>query len=217
MKLTKRRLDVRAFVFSGGEIFAEYIEEKTENGDLVICADSGYKNAVSMGAKIDVLIGDFDSIGRIPDDVGEILQVPAKKDLTDTQLAVEVAVERGADEIIIVGSTSGRVDHALSTLAILESLWDRKIHAYVVNGQNRVRFLRDSGVIIVRSQYKYFSLISLDGKAKKVSIEGAKYPIINKDIGRGLQFAVSNEIEKNCALITVKKGAVYVIESRDMG
>ena len=53
---------MRAFVFGGGEIFPEYIEEKVQDGDIVICADSGYRNALAMGAKVDVLVGDFDSL-----------------------------------------------------------------------------------------------------------------------------------------------------------
>ena len=207
---------MRAFVFGGGEIFPEYIEEKVQDGDIVICADSGYRNALAMGAKVDVLVGDFDSLGKVPDGDFELVRVPAEKNSTDTQLAIDIAIERGADEIIIVSSTSGRVDHALSTLAILEYLWGKRIHAYVVNGQNRVRFIRDSGTIIVRSAYKYFSVVTLDAVAKKVSIEGAKYPLEKKDIERGFQFAVSNEIVKNAALITVKKGSVFIIESRDV-
>ena len=207
---------MRAFVFGGGDIYPEYIEERPDGDDIVICADSGYKNAISMGVKVDVLVGDFDSLGRIPDGIGEVIQVPAEKNSTDTQLAVDIATERGANEIIIVGSTSGRADHTLSTLAILELLWDKRIPAIVVNGQNRVRFIRDSGTILIRSMYKYFSIVTLDNIAKKVSIEGAKYPLVKKDIKRGFQFAVSNEIVKNAALITVKKGAVYIIESRDM-
>jgi thiamine pyrophosphokinase len=206
---------MRAFIFGGGDIFAEAIEERIESGDLVVAADSGYLNAQKLGAKIDLLIGDFDSIGKIPEDVGEIFRVPVEKNATDTQLAVELAVERGADEIIIVASTSGRFDHTASLLAILQDLWEKRIPAMVVNGQNRVRFVRNSGVIIVRSQYKYFSVVALDEKVKGVSIEGAKYPLKNKEILRRNQFAVSNEIIKNCALITVKKGAVYVVESRD--
>jgi thiamine pyrophosphokinase len=207
---------MRAFVFGGGDIYPEYIEERPDGDDIVICADSGYKNAISMGVKVDVLVGDFDSLGRIPDGIGEVIQVPAEKNSTDTQLAVDIATERGANEIIIVGSTSGRADHTLSTLAILELLWDKRIPAIVVNGQNRVRFIRDSGTILIRSMYKYFSIVTLDNIAKKVSIEGAKYPLVKKDIKRGFQFAVSNEIVKNAALITVKKGAVYIIESRDI-
>lgn len=207
---------MKAFVFGGGEIFVEYIEERPESGDIVICADSGYKNACAMGVAVDVLVGDFDSMTEIPDGNFELVRVPAEKDSTDTQLAVAVALERGADEIVIVGSTSGRVDHALSTMALLESLYEKKVSACIVNGQNRVRFIRDSGAIIVRSAYKYFSVLTLDKVAKKVSIEGGKYPLVKKNIERGFQFAVSNEIVKNAALITVKKGSVYIVESRDI-
>ena len=207
---------MRAFVFGGGEIYPEYIEERPNSDDIVICADSGYKNALSMKVKVNILVGDFDSIGRIPDDIDEIVKVPIEKDKTDTQLAVDIALERGAEEIIIICSTSGRADHALSAMAILEKLWDKRVPATVVNGQNRVRFIRDSGTIIIRSAYKYFSVVTLDKVAKKVSIDGGKYPLLKKDISRGEQFAVSNEIVKNAALITVKKGSVYIIESRDV-
>ncbi len=206
---------MKAFIFSGGEVFADLIAEQVQEGDLVVCADSGYKNAQAMGAHVNILLGDFDSIGDIPSDIDELLRVPAEKDVTDTQLAVDVALQRGADEIVIVGSTSGRADHTLSILAILEGLWAKRIPAYVVNGHNRIRFIKDSGHILVRSQYKYFSIVALDAKVKKLSIEGGKYPLKSRDLDRGFQFAISNEIEKNCALITVKKGAVYIIESRD--
>lgn len=207
---------MRAFVFTGGEIFADLIEERVADGDIVISADSGYNNAKKMGAKTNILIGDFDSLGDIPDGIDEIMQLPREKDLTDTQIAVETAIERGADEIVIVGSTSGRFDHALSMIAILERYWEKRIPMYIVNGQNRVRFIKNSGFIVVRSQYKYFSIIAADEKVKGVSIEGAKYPLIAKTLERNHQFAVSNEIVKNAALINVKKGGIYIIESRDL-
>ncbi len=207
---------MRAFVFGGGEIFSEYIEERPSDGDIVVCADSGYQNALNMGVKVDILVGDFDSLGEIPNEACEVLQVPSEKNSTDTQLAVDIALERGANEIIIIASTSGRADHALSSLAILEMLWEKKIPCCIVNGQNRVRFLRDSGTILIRSRYKYFSVITLDKVAKKVSIDGAKYPLKNVNIDRNFQFAVSNEIVKNAALINVRRGSVYVIESKDL-
>ena len=207
---------MKAYIFTGGEIFHQYIEEKPDGNDLVIAADAGYKNAALMGAHINILIGDFDSLGDIPDDVDEVFRLPEEKDVTDTQIAVDMAVERGADEIVIVGSTSGRLDHTLSTLAILEKYWEKRLLIYIVNGQNRVRYIRDSGFIVVRSQYKYFSVIAADEKVKGVSIEGGKYPLIKKTLLRNHQFAVSNEITKNCALITVKKGGIYIIESKDL-
>lgn len=206
----------RAFVFTGGEIFPEYITERPEKDDIVVAADSGYNAAVVMGVKVDVLIGDFDSLkGELPGDVSEILQVPVKKELTDTQLAVEKAIEMGAREIIIVGSTSGRFDHALSTLAILEDLHSRHLRAMIVNGQNRICFIKNTNHIILRSGYKYFSLIATD-EARGVSIEGAMYPLKNARLDRKRQFAVSNQVQGNAALITVKRGGLYVIESRDL-
>ncbi len=208
--------DMKAFIYCGGEIFSEYIEERPAEGDLVISADSGYDNALKMGIRTDVLVGDFDSIEKLPENVGEIIQVPKEKNETDAQLAVNIALDRGADEIIIVGSTSGRADHTLSLLALLEYLYEKKVPCYIVNGQNRVRYIRDSGTIIIRSRYKYFSLITLDKTAKKVSIDGAKYPLKNASIERGVQFAVSNEIVKNAALINVKKGSLFLIESKDI-
>ena len=207
---------MKAYIFTGGEIYHQYIEEYPEEGDLVISADAGYRNATLMGVHTNILIGDFDSLGHVPDDVDEVLRLPTEKDDTDTQIAVDTAIERGADEIVIVGSTSGRLDHALSTLAILEKYWDKRLPIYIVNGQNRVRFIRNSGFIIVRSQYKYFSLIAVDEKVKGVSIEGAKYPLVNKTLFRNRQFAVSNEIVKNAALVNVKKGGIFIIESRDL-
>lgn len=207
---------MKAYIFTGGEIYHQYIEEYPEEGDLVISADAGYRNATLMGVHTNILIGDFDSLGHVPDDVDEVLQLPTEKDDTDTQIAVETAIERGADEIVIVGSTSGRLDHAMSTLAILEKYWDKRLSIYIVNGQNRVRFIKNSGFIIVRSQYKYFSLIAADEKVKGVSIEGAKYPLVNKTLFRNRQFAVSNEIVKNAALVNVKKGGIFIIESRDL-
>ena len=184
---------MRAFVLGAGEIFPSLLEEIARDGDLVVCADKGYQNAKALGFHVNVLVGDFDSLSSIPDDVDEIVKVPAKKDQTDLQLAVDAALERGADDIIIVASTNGRLDHTLSLICVLEYLWDKKIPAHIVNGQNRIRFLRDSGVIIMRSAYKYFSVVALDKKAKKVTIDGGEYPIVKKDIERGFQYAVSND------------------------
>ena len=208
-----------AFIYTGGTVFDEYVIEKPEKGDLIIAADAGSLTAQRMGIKPDVVLGDFDTLGEsnIPDGV-ECLRVPAEKNDTDTQLAVEVAIERGAEEIVIVGGMSGRIDHTLSTLAILENLWERKagrIYATLTDGKNRVRFIRSRGAILPRSQYRYFSLIAADETVKGITLNGCKYPLKNGRISRRHQWAVSNEITGNCALIEIKRGGVWVVESMD--
>ena len=207
------------FIYTGGEVFSDFVIEKPEKGDLVIAADAGYLTAKKMGVTPDILLGDFDTLGEenIPDGI-ECLRVPAEKNDTDTQLAVEVAIERGAGEIVIIGGLSGRIDHTLSTLAILEDLWERKegrIFATLTDGKNRVRFIRNSGTILPRSQYRFFSLIAADELVKGVTLEGCKYPLKNGRISRRRQWAVSNEIVGNCALGDIKRGGVWVIESLD--
>ena len=209
----------KAFIYTGGTVFCEYVTEKPEKGDLIIAADAGYLTAQKMGVNPDVLLGDFDTFGaeNIPDGI-KCLRVPAEKDDTDTQLAIKTAIERGAGEIVIIGGLSGRLDHTLSTLAILEDLWERKndrIYAILTDGKNRVRFLRNSGTILPRSQYRYFSLIAADELVKGVTLDGCKYPLKNARISRRYQWAVSNEITGNCALIEIRRGGVWVIESMD--
>lgn len=208
---------MKAFIYVGGDIYPDNITEKPKAGDLRIAADGGYKNAQKLGAHIDILLGDFDSLGEmsVPEET-EIIKVPAEKDFTDTHLAVEKALEKGADEIIIIGGLSGRLDHTISNLSILEELSALRVHALIADGQNRVRFISSTSTLIAKSGYKYLSLITVTEKSKGVSVEGCKYPLKNATLKRSSQsLSVSNEIDGNCALISVRKGAIYVIESRD--
>ncbi len=207
---------MRAFIYTGGTVRTESITEHPKADDLCIAADSGYHTARALGERIDLLLGDFDSIGSIPRDGDmEIQQVPAEKDYTDTQMAVEIALDRGAEEIIIVGGLTGRLDHTLSTLAILEELNARGVYGTITDGQSRARYMKSTSTLIARSSYKYLSLIAADEVVKGVDIEGCKYPLKRATLRRRHQFAVSNEITGNVAFISVRKGGVYIIESRD--
>ena len=207
---------MKAFIYTGGAILPSNITEHPKGDDLRIAADSGYENAVTLGERVDLLLGDFDSlkITEFPQGVEQI-RVPAEKDFTDTQLAVDTALKKGADEICIVGGLDGRLDHTLSNLAILEDLSAKRIHATITNGYNRVRYIESTSTLIPKSGYRYLSLLCLSEKAKGVSVEGCKYPLKNATLTRTFQYAVSNEVDGNCALISAKKGGVYIIESKD--
>ena len=204
---------MKAFIYTGGKINKQGITEHPKGDDLKIAADSGYDNALLLGEMPDLLLGDFDSISKKPDDKIETLEVPAEKDFTDTQLAVETAIRRGADDIVIIGGLSGRLDHTLSNLSILEDLKKKNVHAVMTDGFNRVRFIDSSSALIPRSHYKYLSVIAVSDVLKGVEIEGCKYPLKNAKIERVFQYAVSNEIVGNCALIAIKKGKAFIVES----
>lgn len=213
---------MRAFLYTGGVIHPAFITEHPTGDDLTIAVDCGYRNAKATGTEPAIVVGDFDSFpDGEPEDVlpktTEILRVPAEKDATDTQLAVGLALERGADEIVIIGGLGGRLDHALSNISLLEDLHASGVHATITDGQSRVRYIRSTSYLLARSQFKYLSLITADETVKGVTLEGCKYSLKNAKLSRRFQYAISNEIEGNCALITVKKGGLYIIESHDVG
>ena len=111
---------MKAFIYVGGSIAPDNITEHPKSNDLTIAADSGLHNARILGERVDVMLGDMDSVGdaALPESA-EMLTFPPEKDLTDAQLAVEVAITRGADDIVIIGGLDGRLDHTLSIMGIL--------------------------------------------------------------------------------------------------
>ncbi|MBQ8275212.1 MAG: thiamine diphosphokinase, partial [Clostridia bacterium] len=142
---------MKAFVYIGGGIDPAGLDEHPGEGELCIAADSGWRNARRLGVRVNLLVGDMDSLGAEAGSAmaevealgGEVMRVPAEKDETDTQLAVHEAVRRGADEIVIVGGLSGRLDHTLANLSVLEVLAEHRIAARITDGRNRVRFLKN--------------------------------------------------------------------------
>ena len=207
---------MRAFIYAGGQIEPRAVIARPGKDDLILCADSGLRNALLMNETPSFFIGDCDSFPehQIPPGIEKILLKP-EKDMTDTQFCVDFALSKGADDIQIIGGLDGRLDHTLSNLAILEKLWGLHVPALIEDGRNRVRFLSDSSTLIPKTAYTYLGLLTLDKKATGVDIEGCKYPLHKAKIMRHTQFAVSNEITGNCALISVRKGALYIVESTD--
>ena len=87
-------------IFSGGELSdTDFIEILA--GELVICADRGLHHAQKLGIAPDIIVGDFDSFkGKLPENT-EILRSIPEKDDTDTMLAVKLAIDRGAEQILL--------------------------------------------------------------------------------------------------------------------
>ena len=229
-----------AYIFTGGTVNLKAINVEPEEDDIIIAADSGYKNAQALGLPVDVLIGDMDSLKHCPSGTPdmEVIRLPEEKDVTDTQAAVEIAIDRGAEGIYIIGGIGSRLDHTLSSIAVLERIENlfsaplgrrrkffgltkqakaaRSVDAYITNGYNRIRFIRNNSVIIPKSpHFRYLSVTAVDEVVKGVTIDGCKYPLENATLHRYEQYAVSNEITGNCAFVAVNNGAIYITESYD--
>ena len=211
---------MRSYIFIGGGVDKASLESPIQENALVIAADSGYDNAKKLGyaERCDFVVGDFDSTKeRAFCSRAKIIRVPSEKDETDTQLAINTAIENGANELYIIGGLSGRLDHTLSNIYLLEALAKGDITACICDGKNRVRYLKErSSLLIQKSEYKYFGLLPTDCEAKGVTIDGAKYPLKNAKLERSNpSFAISNEVTENFAMVSTKKGGLFVIESKE--
>ncbi len=214
------------FIFTGGCVFADSISELSVNiadGDLVIAADSGYLSARRLGVTPHLLLGDLDSLDKSKvskselDIIEKIIVSPIKDD-TDTQLAVDTAISRGAESITLIGGLGGRLDHTLSSVFLLEYIHRKGVSAVMTDGKNRVRIMcadGDAAVQRISKGYKYLSIVSLTDRCDGVSISGVYYPLDSVELTRSFSYAVSNEITAEFAEITLTDGVLLVIESRD--
>ncbi len=201
-------------------IFSNWDLEKS----LIICADGGLNLAMKEKIKADFLIGDFDSFNK--DNLEKALQFhpdiqviphPSEKDLTDTALAIEFAIEKGCDEILVIGGMGGRIDHTLAVIQNLAYYSSEKITCFLGNANNLV-FVTPKNHIILPQEVKgkYFSIFSFNEKVNNLSILGAKYTLSNYTMTNTYPVGISNQFINDQSVIIDKEGGkVIIVISKD--
>ena len=200
-----------ALIITGGYINLEEVKNLRLDASIILAADSGYTAAKQLNIVPDIILGDFDSLKEEINTSAEIIRVPAEKDDTDTMLACNIAIDRGASELLILGGTGGRADHFLANVFFLEAITDNNVKVVLTDGENTVRILKDETVRIAKKG-GYFSIFALDNCT--VSLSGCKYPLENRILERTNPFAVSNEVTDNFATVTVT-GKAILCESKN--
>lgn len=213
---------MEAVIISGGKISEDSLIKQLSllKKDLVICADSGanllYKNNIFP----DVLIGDFDSIEahvyiELEQKGIRIIKYPQHKDLTDTHIALDYAIENGADRIIILAGTGTRLDHTLANIFLLEKYID-KADCMVID-ENNIITLKKAGThkIFKNESFNYISLVPLSDTAEGVTTKGFKYPLNLACLKRADSFGISNELIGNEGEIVFVSGCMAIIFSKD--
>ena len=84
--------------------------EPISQGDFVIAADGGLRHTQALGLSPDVVLGDFDSLGYVPEGANVF---PVEKDDTDAMLAVRRGLEAGCRRFLLYGSVDGQIGRAL--------------------------------------------------------------------------------------------------------
>jgi len=212
-------------IISGGNIDIDLALDVLKNHfDHIIGVDGGLKFCYEQNVVPTRIVGDFDTLApeiltwykehtRI-----EVREFNPVKDATDTQIAVELALELGSDHITILGGTGTRLDHVLGNIQTLYLALEQNVTCCILDAHNRIRLIQESCVIRKAEQYgRYFSLIPLTTEVKGVTLKGAKYPLDRYDftvLGSG-SLGVSNEILDEQVEITMEEGIMILSESRD--
>ena len=118
---------VRAVLVAGSDLRGALDVSLLATADLLVAVDGGADALAAVGTVPHLLVGDLDSISlgaraRLEAQGVEVLVLPVAKDVTDTEAALRLAVERGADDIVVFGALGGpRLDHLVGNLLLLAS------------------------------------------------------------------------------------------------
>lgn len=182
------------------------------NYDYLIGVDKGAYQAFKQGIKLNVAIGDFDSISN--DEYEELIRnVSVKKlnpvkDLTDTADALEYAMKMSDDITILGGIEGNRIEHLIANLNLFNKCNSLKI----INKYSKI-YLLDKSCKIFDNEYKFISFYWYEGDPI-IDLNGFKYELNNYLLKPYDSLCISNEINGN-ANIFVKNGKILVIETKN--
>ncbi len=183
--------------------------------DFILAADGGLRHLQKLRLQPGGIIGDFDSLGYIP----EGAQVfPVEKDDTDAMLAARKGLDLGYREFIFYGSLDGkRLDHTVSNFQTLQFLADRGATGYLVGRDYLVTVIREETVEFPADAEGILSLFCLGPDAEGVTLENLYYPLVDGTLTSGFPLGVSNHFTGKPARITVKKGNLLALWDRENG
>jgi thiamine pyrophosphokinase len=193
---------------------------------LVVAADGGARAAAALGLRIDVVVGDGDSLGEAALatlEAGGVVVERAEvaKDETDAELAVLAALKRGADRLTVLGALGGvRLDHELANVGLLALPALRGVPCVLLDPRARVRLLdapapdgRALEADLPGPAGTIVSLLPLDPIVEGITTRGFVYPLSDEPLRLGAARGISNVRSSDHPGLTIRRGRLLVVES----
>lgn len=200
------------YIVGAGDVFDAKI--KAEEDDFIICADGGYKYKNIFGRECDLVVGDFDSLGRVPE-VKEKIVAPTEKDETDMMLAVMSGYDRGYRNFVILGALGGeRYDHSLANIQLLSFIASKGARGTLIHNDNIFVAFKNGEITLEDKLKGYISVFSLCDESRGVTIENLKYNLNDATLRSDMPIGVSNEFLGKKSRIEVKNGTLLVCYKR---
>ncbi|MGI6707015.1 MAG: thiamine diphosphokinase [Clostridia bacterium] len=204
---------------NGNKVSKSQIRQELETADGIIAADGGALIAHEMNVSPQYVIGDFDSIDEdilrhFEEKGSRIVRYPREKDETDTHLAVDTALDLGANEIVIAGGIGSRFDHSLGNILLLIRIARRGVRGKIIDDLNEI-YVSDSTFLISGNPGETLSILPFSENAFIHRTDGLYYPISNRLLPIDYPYGVSNVFTKDLATIEISSGWVIIIKARD--
>lgn len=186
-----------------------------ETNSLVVAADGGLQHTQRLGITPDVILGDFDSLGFVPEGANVF---PVEKDDTDAMLAVRHGLQVGCGEFFLYGSLDGkRLDHTVANFQTLQFLADNGARGYLIGQDYVVTVVKNGSVSFPTEAEGILSVFCLGADAHGVTIEGLQYELQNGRLSAGFPLGVSNHFIGQAATVSVKNGSLLLLWDRANG
>jgi thiamine pyrophosphokinase len=213
----------RYLLFLHGQYNAADISfyKKLCTGRKLVAVDGGYAFFKKSGIVPHLLIGDFDSLKRIPKNLSRktlVIQHPVMKDRTDVELAVDHCLEQGAEEIDIVQPSFGEPDQFVGNMMLpaLYACHKRNpscVGISIINRNYEACAVGDGRYGIKGHKGDMVSLVPLTDQIK-VSWSGTEYDIKDEEIRRGASRGLRNRLAGSRAVIRITGLALLIHQVR---
>ncbi|HOG48481.1 MAG TPA: thiamine diphosphokinase [Anaerolineae bacterium] len=206
---------IAVIVAHGDLIVTPEVEALVRRAGLLIAADGGAAAALSQGWWPHVLVGDLDSAppevrAQVEAHGAEVRQYPPRKDETDTELALRLALARGAEDIYLLGALGDRTDHTLANLLLLALPELAGVRVTIVAGRQRICAVRGQAEIAGHVG-DVVSLLPIGGDAAGIWTTGLEYPLQGGTLYLGAPRGISNILTAPVATVRVERGLLLAV------
>jgi len=182
---------------------------------LIIAADRGAKYCLDAGITPQLVVGDMDSLDdesaeRLAGLGVELKHFSPDKDRTDTEIALEEAISRGARRLEIIGAIGNRLDHTLANIHLLFTALRRGVVARMVSDTQQV-FLVNKKEIIKDNWGRTISFLPLTERVEGITLNGFFYELDCASMEIGKPYGISNVVKSDSAQVTVAEGVLIAV------
>ena len=213
----------RTVIFANGVLNRpERLRRHLQPTDRIICADGGARHALALGLTPDVVVGDLDSLEPAVQKELRAAGVrfetyPARKDETDLELAIHLAIAEGATEIDLVAVLGGRLDQSLANLMLLTRPEWAAVQLRAIEGDEIAWPGRaDETITIAGKPGDTLSLVPLTHRVTGVTLEGVEWPLHQATLRLGSTLTISNVLTASTARLYLEEGLVLIIHQVSM-